>query len=277
MTPRQDAERPPRTLPRGLAPLVEELELDQAHLVRTQDLERLRIRAGLSTPANVLAARLRERGWLLATPRRGVYEFAPGAHAGALSRGDVTLALQSFLRARPELQAGLTMQSAAWALDVADRAPTRLEIAVNSRAVARSLIPALGRRARILVFAPQLPWETRRSVPVLSADSVLVHMAAHPIAVRSWASALEWLPDLAALAATERLETELAGRPAAAAARLSYLLSGMRPDVAERIAPAPRGKVYFGPRGPLLRHDAHRQVADTVLPFDPRSLSAVDQ
>lgn len=169
----------------------------------------------------------------------------------------------------------MTLQSAAWALGAADRAPTRLEIAAGSRDVARSLATTLGDRARVVVFAPQLPRQMRRGVPVLSADSVLVHMAAHPSAVRSWSSALEWLADLAAEATLEHLETELSGRPRAAATRLSYLLSGMRPDLAGRLEREAAGKVYFGPRGPLLRHDAHRQIADTVLPFDPRTLPPV--
>jgi len=37
----------------------------------------------------------------------------------------------------------------------------------------------------------------------------------------------------------------------------------------------PRGKVYFGPRGRLLRRDATCQIADTLLPFDPQTLPAV--
>src|SRR5690242_11112329 len=91
-----------RTLPSGLASIVEALELDQVGLVTTQMLEDLRRRAGLATPARVIASRLRERGWLLPTRRRGVYEFAPGSHAGAVSRGDYTLQLQAVLAASPD-------------------------------------------------------------------------------------------------------------------------------------------------------------------------------
>ena len=127
----------------------------------------------------------------------------------------------------------------------------------------------------MLVFTPHLPWETRQGVPVLSADSVLVHMATRPGQVRSWASALEWLPDVAADASPARAVIELVDRPSSVAVRLSYLLSGLRPDIADAVAPPLRGKVYFGPRGRLLRHDAARQVADTLLPFDPRTLPAV--
>lgn len=272
-----------RTLPRGLASIVEALEMDQAHLVTARTLDELRRQAGISTPAKVLAARLRQRGWLLPTPRRGVYEFAPGSSAGPLSRGDVTLPLQAALYARPKLTAGLTLQSAAWALGAADRAPTRLEIAAPDVQAVRSLTRTLGAAARVVRFAPRLPWERHRGVAVLSADSVLVHAAARPSDVRSWESALEWLTDLAADAQSDRIATELTGRPRSVAARLAYLLSGMRPDLAaaldedlsRRTAKGSRQKVYFGPRGTLRRHDSRRQVADTVLPFDPRRLPEV--
>ena len=271
MTPTARPTAQSRTLPRSLAPLVEALELDQARLLTTDDLDQLRQRAGITTPAKVLAARLRDHGWLLPTDRRGVYEFAPGAHAGALPRGDLTTPLQAVLRARPDLVAGLTLQSAAWALDAADRAPTRLEIAAADRASADSIATILGVQVRVMVFRPQLPMPSRRGVPVLAADSVIVHMAARPRDVRSWSSALEWLPELASDLNIDQIQRELHHRPAAVTARLGYLLSGLRPDIADQLPPT-TSKVYFGGRGRLLRHDATWLIADTVLPVDPRHL-----
>lgn len=264
-----------RTLPAGLAAIVEALELNQVRLVTTEMLEDLRLRAGIATPARQIASRLRERGWLLATRRRGVYEFAPGAHAGPLSRGDQTLQLQAVLTTRTDWSVGLTMQSAAWALGLADRTPSRLEVAVPNREVGRSVGGVLGDEARVLTFAAQLPMEHHRGVPVLSVDSVVVHMAAHPAHVRSWQSALEWLPDLVAEATHDRVEQELTGRPRAVAARTAYLLSGMRPDISAQVAPTPAGKVWFGPRDHLLRHDSKLLIADTILPFNPRTLASV--
>lgn len=264
-----------RTLPASLAPIVEALEFDQARLVTTDELERLRLRSGVRTPARIIASRLRERGWLLATRRRGVYEFAPGAHAGALSRGDQTLQLQAALLARPDWNVGLTMQSAAWALGLADRAPARMEIAAPDRVVANAVMRILRDDARAVVFMPHLPMDHRRGVPVLSAASIVIHMAARPTHVRSWQSALEWLPDLAEELTLDRVAEELHGRPRAFATRAAYLLSGLRPDLSQAIAPPPAGKVWFGPRATLLRHDATLLVADTHLPFDPRALPSV--
>jgi hypothetical protein len=79
---------PTRSLSRQLAPLVAELELRQPTLVTLRELAILAEEAGLRTPAKVVAARLRATGWLLPTGQRGVYEFAPGAHAGPYGHGD---------------------------------------------------------------------------------------------------------------------------------------------------------------------------------------------
>jgi hypothetical protein len=56
-----------------------------------------------------------------------------------------------------------------------------------------------------------------------------------------------------------------------ATARLGYLLQGLRPDIVEQIA-GPSTKTWFGPRRTVIRHDSRWQVADTLLPFDPRTL-----
>jgi len=262
-----------RTLPAGLAALVEGLELDQATVVTLAMIAEIADREHLGTPAKVLAARLRERGWLLPTTQRGVYEFAPGAHAGAYGRGETTLGLQAALRAHPEIGAALTLQSAAWAHGVADRSPSRLEIAAGSRADVRLLV----RAGRVIVFAPALPPVVHHSVPVLGPASVLAHMAAHPGHVRSWAGALEWFPDLASLAELDDVVAEASALTVAGRARLGYVLSGVRPDVVERIGSAGTSTTYLGPRGrgSALRHDSRWQVVDSLLPFDPRELPSV--
>lgn len=259
-----------RTLPAGLASLVEGLEFDQATVVTLAMIAEIAEREHLATPAKVLAARLRERGWLLPTMQRGVYEFAPGSHAGAYGRGETTRELQAALCAHPGVDAALTLQSAAWAHGVADRSPSRLEIAVARRSDAR----VLARAGRVTVFAPALAPAVRHSVPVLEPASVLAQVAARPNHVRSWASAVEWFPDLAALVEADDVVTEASALTAAARARLGYLLSGVRPDVARRIEEAGTSTTYLGPRerGSARRHDSRWRVVDSLLPFDPREL-----
>ena len=258
-----------RTIPASLAPVLEQLELEQADLVTMSRLDELVRSAGVGTQTRTVAARLRERGWLLPTGQRGVWEFAPAAVAGAYSRGGPTRLLRAAL-ARTDVTCGLTFQAAAWALGLADRAPVRVEVAAADDRSAAQLPAALD----VSVFMPGLPYGTAKGVPVLRPASVLIHMAATPARVRSWASALEWLPEVAAEATADDVLAELDARPATISARAGYLLQGLRPDIAARIV-GPKTKTWFGWRGKLVRHDSRWQVADTLLPFDPRALEPV--
>ncbi|QPZ37453.1 type IV toxin-antitoxin system AbiEi family antitoxin [Paramicrobacterium chengjingii] len=262
-----------RSISRAMGGVLEELELEQPELVTSEHLDRLVQQQGLRTPVKVVAARLRERGWLLPTGRRGVWEFAPAAVAGAYSRNDPVMPLRAFLAERPDARCALTFQAAAWAHDAADRSPARPEVAAVTSELARQLPAALAGT----VFKPCLDYQDIRGVPVLAIESLIVHMAARPKAVRSWSSALEWFPELARRPVPDLLMKELSGRPASIRARTGYLLQGLRPDLAvaiRELAP-PAGKTWFGSRGPLRRHDAAWQIADTLLPFNPRELAAV--
>jgi len=261
-----------RTIPSSMGGILEDLELEQPTLVTTEQLAQLVERHGLRTPTRIVAARLRERGWLLPTGQRGVWEFAPAATAGAYSRNDPLTPLRAFLARRPTARCALTFQAAAWAHGFADRVPTSIEIAAGTSELARQL-PS---HVSVSVFDPCLPYQELRGIQVLAVESVLVHMTAKPGAVRSWASALEWLPELANELSWQPLSLELTDRPAATRARTGYLLQGMRPDLATAIRELGplHGKTWFGPRGHLLRHDNTWQIADTSLPFDPRTLRA---
>jgi hypothetical protein len=257
-----------RSIPPSLAPVVEQLELEDARLVTTDHLAGILARLEVRTAPRTVATRLRERGWLLATGQRGVWEFAPGSIAGPHSRSGPTRLLQAAI-AREGVSCALTFQAAAWATGAADRVPSHLEVAAASTRDAKRLPNALD----VSVFAPRVEPDTAKGVPVLRPASVLAHMAVSPSRVRSWTSALEWLPELAAEAEAAEALVELNGRPATVAARLGYLLQGLRPDIAQGIE-APATKTWFGPRRPLIRHDSRWLVADTLLPFDPRTLSA---
>lgn len=123
-----------RTIPRTMSGILEELELEQPTLVTSERLNDLVQQQGLTTPTKVVAARLRERGWLLPTDRRGVWEFAPAAFAGPYSRNDPLTPLQAFLSRDPDERCALTFQAAAWALGAADRAPARIEVAAATSA-----------------------------------------------------------------------------------------------------------------------------------------------
>lgn len=258
-----------RNIPPSLAPILEQLELNGDELVTMARLDELVRTAGLETPTRLVAARLRQRGWLLETGQRGVWEFAPAAVAGPYSRGSPTRLLRSLL-ARRDVRCGLTFQAAAWALGAANRVPVHIEVAVANQRDVRWMPEPLDTS----VFDPHLPYRVAKGVPTLEPESVLTHMAAAPTRVRSWSSAVEWLPDVAAEANVGLTLTELRGRPAAVGARLGYLLQGLRPDIVEEISRATT-KTWFGPRRKLVRNDEYWQIADTILPFDPRDLEPI--
>ena len=265
-----EEQRAIRAIPPSMAPILEELEMEQPGLVTSEDLAKIAQRHGVRSHPRAIAARLRDLGWLLPTPRRGVWEFAPAALAGAYSRNDALTPLKAFLSKRSGARCALTFQAAAWAHGVADRLPTRPEVAAADRQLAYQLPEQLAPS----VFLPNLASQQLREVPVLAPESVVTHMATRPAAVRSWSSTIEWLPELAELLDAGRLRIELTGRPAAVRARTGYLLQQLRPDLATMIRDLglPTSTTWFGPRETLRRHDSTWLMADTILPFDPRDL-----
>lgn len=264
----------PRTLPRSLAAVVEDLEVDQPRVVTMATLRTLVERHGLGTTPPVVAARLRKNGWLLATGTRGVWEFAPGAHAGPYSHRDPTLALRAALAASPKLPAALALGSAAWALGFADRAPATLDVALPDLSAATA---ALARDTHLSSFTSRLGYATAQGVPTHRPETVLAHLATSPTIVRSWSAVLEWLPDLAADLDVTLTTRELAGRPTAVRVRVGYLMSGLRPDIAALTRPDVAAPVRFGKRSAAtLRHSSDWRVLDSLLPIDPSRLDEVE-
>jgi hypothetical protein len=252
------------------AAVVEQLELDQPAVVTLDMLRSIAAGLGLGTDPKVIAARLRARGWLLPTGQRGVYEFAPGAHAGPYGQADPVLPLTVALAADPRLDAALALGTAAWALGAAQRVPSRIDVAVPEGARTPS---ALARTASVTTFTTHVGYVTAKGVACHRPESVLVHLGVDPSAPRSWSSVLEWLPELAADADPAVLARELAGRTRAARVRMGYLVSGLRPDLAEPLRGEVGDPVRFGPRpGAVRRYSSRWRVLDSVLPVDPTGL-----
>jgi AbiEi antitoxin C-terminal domain len=261
-----------RPLTPGLSPVGEVLarEYGQGDLLTLDDLEGVVRRAGVPLEAKVVASRLLARGWLQKAGPRAVYTFAPEPTPSVPDRPDPVVALRAALLRRPELQAALTLRSAAWAYGLADHSSSRLELSAPTRAQA-SALSAVGRP---FVFAPRLGRRVLQEVPVLQAESLLVHMASKPADVRHWAIAMGWLPPLAATVRLEAVCEELQGRTRPVAVRLGYLLSAVRPDVADALRPAVGAWVPFGTAGRVRRVDPEWHVADSLLPVSPRLLES---
>lgn len=268
-----------RRLSSVTARIVEHLELEQAFLVTLEDLRVLMGDSDTQSEPKLVAQRLRNRGWLLPTAFPGVWEFAPGAQAGPYPRGHPLREILAARQAHPNLEFAVCLATALWAHGIVDRMPDRPEVAVAPGA----RVPAgLARVGRIVRFEAQLPPITLRDAPVHALATVLVHLAARPADVKSWGGVLDVLPDLVAAVAEaapdggrDALERELHGRPPSVRTRLAYLLHGLAPGWAAALAPSSHGKVWFGPRGPLRRHHAALEIADTILPMSPGDLPPI--
>ena len=263
-----------RAIPASLSPILTELELESARVVTIVELADLVERAGVRTEARVVADRLRRLGWLLPTATAGVWEFAPGSHAGPIGHGDQYLELRAALAARPSLGASVCLLSALAAHGLSDRAPDRLEVAVPR---SRGVPNGLRRAARVVIFAASLAPVRPQGVPVQQPATVLVHLAARPTDVMGWGAVADALPDLIDAASPADVEIELADRARSVRVRLAYLVQGVSPELADRLLPPQDGgrsaaKVWFGPRTALKRHSSRFAVADTLLPFDPATL-----
>jgi predicted transcriptional regulator of viral defense system len=261
---------PARALSRGLAQLVVDLELRQPTLVTVEELADLAQAAGLKTPPKVLAARLRAAGWLLPTAQRGVYEFAPGAHAGPYGHGDPFIDLRA-VSVAGNRSIVVALQSALWLHGLAERAPNRPEVAVPV-----GVIPpeAIKRRMRVVRFSHRLEPVDIEAVPVHRPASVLAHLATRPGDVHGWAIFGDAFVDLAARSPLAELEEELSGRPSTVRPRLAYLLSGVAPQLADQLQPTTPGNLtWLGAQRVSLRFDKRFNVADSLLPFDPRTLA----
>ena len=257
-----------RAITKGLAPVVERLELDRPEVVTLRDIERICSEEGVATAPRMVASRLKNAGWLLPTGIRGAWEFAPAELAGPYSSYDPLLPVKALAAASDSARPMLRGQTAAWAMGLADRVPATVEVAF--RPGAHGVLPS---GVSACAYQTNLPTKRAKGAHSLAPEAVLVQMAERPSSVRSWASAAEWLPDVMAEMGKEDTLRELQGRTAATAQRVGYLLQGARPDIADAVfaAKEPKGVARFG-KGPTLRSCAKWMVADAELPWDPQQL-----
>ena len=258
-----------RTIPSWLAAVLEQLELERPSVVTTHDIGRIRSDQGVKPPANRIIEELAKRGWLLKTGAHGAWEFVPAERAGPHSAGDPLLPVRGILATHPELPLAVALSTAIWMLDLGDRPPNQPEVAVPP---GHYLPTGLRRTCRVVRHEARLAPARITGLPVHSAPTILVHLAVRPTDVRSWGAVLESLPSLLDASEEADIEHELEGRTHAAHVRFAYLVSAVAPELVERLGVRPGGKVWFGPRRKLRRHDARWNVADTVLPISPADI-----
>jgi len=259
-----------RIISNSLAGILQELELERPLLVTKDVLSDLKNKYHVASSVEVVAARLKEKGWLLSTGIRGVWEFIPAEVAGVYSTNDPLLSFRAFHAKYPTVKCALTFQTAAWIYGDSDRAPSEVYVSVEDYRSTR----LLKGHAFASFFRPSLPYHVISNVTVLARESVIVQMASKPLSVPSWASVPEWLPGFCAELSPEGVYEELANRSSFVSQRLGYLIQSMRPDIADEIyrITKPKNNAWFGERKQSLRYDKRFMVADTHLSFDPRKI-----
>jgi len=253
-----------RTIPRGLARLVELLELEQPRVLTTPQLARLASQAEVAWPTELLIRRLREHGWLLDLGTRGVWEFAPAARAGAYGSGDPFVELRAVLARDPCAPYAVAAESAAFLLGLSARRPDPEVIGASPGARP----PKALRAFRIVRWRSAVPPVVRDGLPIWSTTTLLAFMATRPGGYHDWPNVGEWLPKAVATIEVDDLCRELEGRSAGAWARAAYLLDrgGGRDGAPALMHRAPRGKgpYHLGDRDRPGRYIGAYDVVDST-------------
>jgi len=253
-----------RTISRSSAPVLEDLELEQARLITRPGLARIARARALGPWTLAIARRLKEQGWLLPLKTKGVWEFAPAARAGAFTAGDPYIELRATLLRRPDFPVQLAYDSAAWLLGLMQRPPNRDVISVPFK----TIVPVALAAFRIVHRRPKLPTVDHNGLPVWQLESLLVLMAAQPRLFRDWPNVSQWLSDAVSRVDPSKVRVELDSQSRAARIRAAYLLEqGGGGDFARdlMVGVSTSGLTYFGPRKGDLKYDSRYNLYDSLL------------
>ena len=252
-----------RNVTKRLAPLVQQLELEQPRIVTREQLQSWATSVGLDWPVQITVRRLREAGWLLDLKTRGVWEFAPGDRAGAFGSGDPLIELRATLAHRPSLPLSVGAESAAYLLGLVSRRP---DVEVIGAPDGVRLPKALS-DMRLVGWTPKARRVVKEGLPIWSVDTLLVFMGAKPSMYRDWPNVGEWLRQGVGRANVQSIVEELQGRSPGTWARVAYLLSkgGKELEAKQLLGSAPPGKgpFYLGRKSGSVRYDARFDVVDT--------------
>lgn len=254
-----------RHIPTRLAPVLEELELEQPQIVTKEYLADILSRTDVTMSTAEVAERLQRQGWLLSLRTRGAWEFAPASRSGSIGAGDPFIEFRATLARRSDFRAAVAYDSAAWMNNLSRRPPIRHVIAINPD----YNTPHALRDLRITRNWAELDPVKIDNLPVWRIESLIVLMCTYPNAYRDWPNTGSWLGEGVEQLDAKSVLQELEGRPRATWARTGYLLeTACDHSLGARIyqlMPAGRGPVYFGKRTAPAQYNKRWQVVDSLL------------
>jgi hypothetical protein len=257
-----------RSLPGSLAPVVEELELEQPRVVtlgQIADIVERTVVGETSGGPRRIAYELQRRGWLGRLRTMNAWEFFPGARAGAYGSGDRLIELRAQLATKPGMTVALAMESAAVLNRLAQRVPEQEVVWLPAR---RDLPKALRGFRVVHIDLPEEAIDRIDRLPVWSVEALLVGVAAKPSGYRDLAGLAQWLPESGKRIDDKLLLACLRDANPSVKQRTIYLLElAGRLDLAEdfaRLFP-PAVPVWFGTARSGGRHDRLSRVLDAEL------------
>lgn len=218
-----------RTIPKYLALIIEQLELDQVKLLTIKDLQRYASSVGSTGQATRMSFELKNRGWLLPTSARGVYEFSPGANAGAYSTGGKLLDIKAVALANPEIKWFYSHQSALYFHKIIDQMPDKPQITIKCNSIKN--VPYAFTKLTHNVFDSQLEPIIINGNPVEQLETLLVHICAKPSSVSDWFVYEENIRDIWDECDINKLHQDLDKQSLNTKNRLKKLLRSIRSEV----------------------------------------------
>jgi len=255
-----------RSIPKSLAPVVEDLELRQPQLVTKGLLTEIIEERGLRQRSDEVAHRLQQNGWLLSLKTKDTWEFAPAARAGRIGSGDPLIELRAILHHRPDFPVAVAFESAAWLHGLLRRPPEKEVISIPADVTPP---PALS-DFRITRMQGQLSPIQIDQLPTWGIETLIVLMGERPLSFRAWPTVSEWLAEAVERIDREFIMSELVGRRLPTWVRTGYILEvGGRSDLGElihsEVKPARQGPFYLGPRQSPGEYNQRWDVRDSIL------------
>jgi AbiEi antitoxin C-terminal domain len=241
-----------RVIPRSVADVVEQLELDGDLVVTSDRLATVMHHVGLDgdeAATRRLAYELQRDGWLGPLRTRHAWEFLPAARGGAYGSGDRFIEFRAQRAVDPDWRGVLAMETAASLLGLAQRLPEQEVVALPAgQAFPKALA---GGWRYVHIELPEAGLTTVNGLPSWNLEGLIVGIAVRPSAYKDVAGLGQWLPDAVARVDVDTVIGLLKTKPRATAQRAAYLLGSAGNNDARTaiIAAYPATEaVWLGPR-----------------------------